>query len=154
MGSRVGADLRSGMVEVCAFDSSEGRRAACSPQNRSLGEAMIGNEVQAVLVAATRGDEEAFGRLWRDLQPRLLRYFAVAAPSAAEDLASETWLAVVRSLDRFRGNEPGFRPWGFTIARRKGARLAPPSRPPGNRGPASHRPNRTGRTRRPRRRRP
>ena len=78
---------------------------------------MIGPEFPAVLQAATRGDEEAFGRLWRDLQPRLLRYFMVAAPAAAEDLASETWLAVVRGLDRFRGNEPAFRAWMFTIAR-------------------------------------
>jgi RNA polymerase sigma-70 factor (ECF subfamily) len=78
---------------------------------------MIGPEFPAVLDAATRGDEEAFGRLWRDLQPRLLRYFMVAVPAAAEDLASETWLAVVRSLGRFRGNEPAFRAWVFTIAR-------------------------------------
>jgi RNA polymerase sigma-70 factor (ECF subfamily) len=78
---------------------------------------MIGPEFPAVLEAATRGDEEAFGRLWRDLQPRLLRYFMVAAPAAAEDLASETWLAVVRGIDRFRGNEPAFRAWVFTIAR-------------------------------------
>jgi RNA polymerase sigma-70 factor (ECF subfamily) len=78
---------------------------------------MIGPEFPAVLEAATRGDEEAFGRLWRDLQPRLLRYFMVAVPAAAEDLASETWLAVVRSLGRFRGSEPAFRAWVFTIAR-------------------------------------
>jgi RNA polymerase sigma-70 factor (ECF subfamily) len=78
---------------------------------------MIGPEFPAVLKAATRGDEEAFGRLWRDLQPRLLRYFMVAAPAAAEDLASETWLAVVRGLDRFSGNEQAFRAWVFTIAR-------------------------------------
>jgi RNA polymerase sigma-70 factor (ECF subfamily) len=79
--------------------------------------AMIGPEFPAVLVAAAGGDEEAFGRLWHDLQPRLLRYFTVAAPTAAEDLASETWLGVVRGIDRFRGNEPAFRAWVFTIAR-------------------------------------
>jgi RNA polymerase sigma-70 factor (ECF subfamily) len=78
---------------------------------------MIGPEFPAVLEAAARGDEEAFGRLWRDLQPRLLRYFMVAAPAAAEDLASETWLAVVRGLDRFCGGELPFRAWVFTIAR-------------------------------------
>ena len=78
---------------------------------------MLGPEVPAVLEAAARGDEEAFGKLWHDLQPRLLRYFMVALPAAAEDLASETWLAVVRGLDRFRGNEPAFRAWVFTIAR-------------------------------------
>jgi RNA polymerase sigma-70 factor, ECF subfamily len=78
---------------------------------------MIGPEFPAVLDAAARGDEQAFGRLWHDLQPRLLRYFTVAAPAAAADLASETWLGVVRALDRFRGNEPAFRAWVFTIAR-------------------------------------
>jgi RNA polymerase sigma-70 factor, ECF subfamily len=78
---------------------------------------MIGPEFPAVLEAAARGDEEAFGRLWHDLQPRLLRYFMVAASAAAEDLASETWLAVVRGIDRFGGSEPAFRAWVFTIAR-------------------------------------
>jgi RNA polymerase sigma-70 factor, ECF subfamily len=78
---------------------------------------MIGPDFPDVLGAAARGDEEAFGRLWRDLQPRLLRYFAVVSRAAAEDLASETWLGVVRGLDRFQGNEPSFRAWVFTIAR-------------------------------------
>ena len=78
---------------------------------------MIGPEFPAVLAAAAGGDEDAFGRLWRDLQPRLLRYFAVAAPAVAEDLASETWLGVVRGLGRFSGGEPAFRAWVFTIAR-------------------------------------
>jgi len=78
---------------------------------------MIGPEFPVVLKAAAGGDEDAFGRLWRDLQPRLLRYFAVAAPAVAEDLASETWLGVVRGLGRFSGGEPAFRAWVFTIAR-------------------------------------
>ncbi|HKQ00632.1 MAG TPA: RNA polymerase sigma factor [Actinomycetes bacterium] len=78
---------------------------------------MIGLEFPDVLGAAARGDEDAFGRLWHDLQPRLLRYFAVVSRSAAEDLASETWLGVVRGIDRFQGNEPAFRAWVFTIAR-------------------------------------
>jgi RNA polymerase sigma-70 factor (ECF subfamily) len=81
------------------------------------GVAMIGPEFPAVLAAAAGGDEDAFGRLWRELQPRLLRYFVVAAPAVAEDLASETWLGVVRGLDRFQGGEAAFRGWVFTIAR-------------------------------------
>jgi RNA polymerase sigma-70 factor (ECF subfamily) len=78
---------------------------------------MIGPEFPAVLRAAARGDEDAFGRLWQDLQPRLLRYFMVVSPTAAEDLASETWIGVVRGLGRFRGEEVEFRAWVFTIAR-------------------------------------
>jgi RNA polymerase sigma-70 factor, ECF subfamily len=98
---------------------------------------MIGPDFPDVLGAAARGDEEAFGRLWHDLQPRLLRYFRVASAAVADDLASETWLGVVRGLDRFQGNEPAFRAWVFTIARhevldwrRRAARRVAEHQPP------------------------
>jgi RNA polymerase sigma-70 factor, ECF subfamily len=80
---------------------------------------MIGDRFPAVLAAAAGGDEDAFGRLWRDLQPRLLRYVMVMADGAAEDVASETWLAVIRGIGRFQGDEQAFRAWVFTIARHK-----------------------------------
>src|SRR5829696_1994722 len=86
------------------FRSGDERRPS-RRAHRFPGMAMIGPEFPVVLGAAARGDEEAFGRLWRDLQPRLLRYFAVVSPAAAEDLASETWLGMVRGIDRFEGNE-------------------------------------------------
>jgi DNA-directed RNA polymerase specialized sigma24 family protein len=57
--------------------------------------------------------------LWYDLQPRLLRYFRVVAPGAAEDLASDTWLRIIRGIGRFQGSEPAFQAWVFTIARRQ-----------------------------------
>jgi RNA polymerase sigma-70 factor, ECF subfamily len=78
---------------------------------------MIGPRFPVVLTAAARGDEAAFGMLWYDLQPRLVRYFTVIVPGAAEDLASETWLGVIRGIGRFQGSEPAFRAWVFTIAR-------------------------------------
>jgi RNA polymerase sigma-70 factor, ECF subfamily len=81
------------------------------------GVAMIGPTFPAVLRGAAGGDEDAFEQLWHDLQPRLLRYFMVIAPAAAEDLASETWLRVVGGIGRFEGSEPAFRAWVFTIAR-------------------------------------
>jgi RNA polymerase sigma-70 factor, ECF subfamily len=80
---------------------------------------MIGPSFPAVLTAAAGGDEDAFGVLWYDLQPRLVRYFKLIAPGAAEDLASETWLAVIRGVGRFQGDERAFRAWVFTIARHK-----------------------------------
>jgi RNA polymerase sigma-70 factor (ECF subfamily) len=43
----------------------------------------------------------------------------VVAPPVAEDLASETWLDVIRGLDRFAGAEQGFRAWIFTAARHR-----------------------------------
>ncbi len=80
---------------------------------------MIGDGFGQVLAAAKGGDEHAFATLWRDLHPRLLRYLKVVTPAAAEDLASETWLDVVRGLARFEGDEPGFRAWVFTVARHR-----------------------------------
>jgi RNA polymerase sigma-70 factor, ECF subfamily len=80
---------------------------------------MIGPAFDTVLAAAARGDDEAFGILWRDLQPGLLRYLHALAPGAGEDLASETWLRVVGGLRRFSGDERSFRAWVFTIARHR-----------------------------------
>jgi RNA polymerase sigma-70 factor (ECF subfamily) len=80
---------------------------------------MIGPSFPAMLAAAQRGDERAFAVLWRDLQPAVLRYLRVAAPAAAEDLAADTWMSVIRGLARFRGDEPGFRALVFTAARHR-----------------------------------
>jgi RNA polymerase sigma-70 factor (ECF subfamily) len=82
--------------------------------------AVIGREFAHVLAAAQGGSELAFSRLWRDSNPVLLRYLRVVAPDAAEDVAAETWLQVVRALARFRGDEQAWRAWLFTTARRRG----------------------------------
>jgi len=51
--------------------------------------------------------------------PALLRYLKVIAPDFAEDVAAETWVSVIRGLDRFRGGEDAWRAWLFTTARRR-----------------------------------
>jgi RNA polymerase sigma-70 factor, ECF subfamily len=68
---------------------------------------------------AQRGDAEAFRLLYRDLQPRLLRYLTAIAGQDAEDIASETWLQVTRDLAGFTGTYDGFRGWVTTIARHR-----------------------------------
>ncbi len=90
------------------------KRSACETVGRVLGSAF-----PEALVGARRGDDAAFAALWRDVQPLLVRYLGVASGPAAEDLASETWLRVAQGLDRFDGDEPGFRAWVFTIARHR-----------------------------------
>jgi RNA polymerase sigma-70 factor, ECF subfamily len=80
---------------------------------------MLGPSFSAVLAAAQGGDEQAFVALWRDLQPAVLRYFQVVAGEAAEDLAADTWVSVIRGLSRFRGDEQNFRTWVFTTARHR-----------------------------------
>ena len=80
---------------------------------------VIGAAFGSVLARAQNGDEEAFARLFRDVQPGLLGYLRVIASGGAEDVAGETWLNVVSGLAGFRGDENAFRAWVFTIARRR-----------------------------------
>jgi RNA polymerase sigma-70 factor (ECF subfamily) len=64
---------------------------------------VIGEGFADTLAAAQDGSEAAFARLWRDANPALLRYLKVIAPGAAEDVAAETWVHVIRGLAGFRG---------------------------------------------------
>ena len=80
---------------------------------------VIGEDFPALLAAAQGGSEAAFATLWRDGNQALLRYLRVAAPAAAEDVAAETWVQVVRGLTSFRGDERAWRSWLFTIARHR-----------------------------------
>ncbi|WP_310529272.1 RNA polymerase sigma factor [Nocardioides sp.] len=66
------------------------------------------------------GDEAALRVVYRDIQPRLLRYLTVlVGPDDAEDVASETWAQGFRDLDRFAGDADGFRGWLTTIGRHR-----------------------------------
>jgi RNA polymerase sigma-70 factor (ECF subfamily) len=71
------------------------------------------------LARAVAGDEGGFLQLWRTLQPRLLRFLRVVGSDDPEDVASETWLHVVRDLCMFSGSGDDFRRWLFTIARHR-----------------------------------
>jgi RNA polymerase sigma-70 factor, ECF subfamily len=71
------------------------------------------------LARSTMGDEAGFLELWRALQPRLLRFLRVLGCTDPEDVASETWLQVVRDLHKFTGGADDFRRWLFTIARHR-----------------------------------
>lgn len=76
-------------------------------------------DFEAAVDAARAGDDRAVGFLYDQIQPALLRYLRWQEASMAEDLASETWLAVAEGLPRFEGDEAAFRGWIFTIARRR-----------------------------------
>src|SRR5271166_977415 len=80
----------------------------------------MGGAFGDILARAKAGDEAAFGCIFRDVQPTLLRYLRVIAPDP-EDVAGETWVQVVAGLDGFRGDEQAFRAWLFTIARHRAA---------------------------------
>jgi RNA polymerase sigma-70 factor, ECF subfamily len=78
---------------------------------------VVSSEFEQWLTAAKAGDESGFVELFRSVQPALLRYLTTLGGGLAEDVASETWVSVVRGLDRFSGDEAGWRAWVFTIAR-------------------------------------
>jgi RNA polymerase sigma-70 factor (ECF subfamily) len=72
------------------------------------------------LARAKSGDETGFLQLWDALHPRLLRYLQVLGCDDVDDVASETWLQVVRDLHRFKkGDADDFRAWLFTIGRHR-----------------------------------
>jgi RNA polymerase sigma-70 factor, ECF subfamily len=76
-------------------------------------------DLGAVVGRAQQGDAEAFRLLYRDIQPRLIRYLHAITGQDAEDIASETWLQVTRDLPGFTGSYDGFRGWVATIARHR-----------------------------------
>lgn len=76
-------------------------------------------DLTEALRAAQDGDPRGFATLWRGLQPAVLRYLRVVVAEHAEDVASETWLQVIRDLDRFQGDLGSFRGWLFRIARHR-----------------------------------
>src|SRR5262245_37553289 len=69
--------------------------------------------------AARHGDEQAFRTLYRAVQPGLLRYLRFLVGDDAEDVASETWLQIVRDLPSFHGHGDGLRGWAATIGRHR-----------------------------------
>ena len=79
----------------------------------------IGHEFIVVLTAARAGREWAATHLYREYHPRLIRYLRSQEPRAADDIASETWIGVIRGLQAFQGEAPQFRTWMFSIARRQ-----------------------------------
>ena len=72
-----------------------------------------------MLARARSGDEAGFLELWRSLQPRLLRYVRVLGCDDPDDVASETWLQVVRDLHKFNGDDHDFRRWLFAVGRNR-----------------------------------
>ena len=86
-----------------------------------------GVEEERLLQALRRGDEQAFATLVRRHSPEMVRLAAGHVPShaVAEEVVQDTWLAVLRSLDRFEGRS-SLRTWILRIlvnrARTRGAR--------------------------------
>ena len=118
------ADLHPDTEKEPALDDARNQAAhgpeATRPRVRERSPADPQDETfTADLDAARDGDEEAFVRIWRAVHPGLVRYLRVRGDDAPEDLASETWMHVLRGLGTFVGEAREFRAWLFTIARNR-----------------------------------
>lgn len=76
-------------------------------------------DLDGALRAARGGDEDAFRALYRQIQPRLLRYVRTLVGDEAEDVTSEAWMRIAKDFASFDGDIDGFRGWTATIARHR-----------------------------------
>jgi RNA polymerase sigma factor (sigma-70 family) len=76
-------------------------------------------QFDAVLAAARDGAPWAFERMFTALAPAVTGYLRVQGSAEPDDLTSEVFVAILRNLRTFQGDEAGFRSWVFTIAHRR-----------------------------------
>jgi len=71
---------------------------------------------QQLVAALRRGDEGAFRSVVAGYHPAMMRVASlyVRSPSVAEEVVQETWLAVIKGLDRFEGRS-SLKTWVFRI---------------------------------------
>ena len=65
---------------------------------------------------ATKGDQNAFVRLWQFFYPRVLK-FLYSLTQDAEDICSEAWIKIAAAIKTFQGDGKAFVKWIYTIAR-------------------------------------
>ena len=78
--------------------------------------AVVGSAEAQLVDALRAGDEVAFAQLVREYQPSLVRVarIYVSTQAAAEEVAAETWLAVLNGIGRFEGRS-SLKTWIFRI---------------------------------------
>lgn len=77
---------------------------------------MIGTGFPETLQSARQGSEHAWERLYDDLAPGVLGYLRARGAPDPDGVCGEVFYQLVRDLDRFEGDEEGFRSWVFVMA--------------------------------------
>ena len=123
------ADPGRGKARTGKARTARGAESAAGTDADTTTAALDSNEAQAIddtdpltaaVHAAQKGDSEAFRLLYREVQPKLIRYLSFLVDSDdAEDIASETWLQATRDFHKFKGDIDNFRGWMSTIARHR-----------------------------------
>jgi RNA polymerase sigma factor (sigma-70 family) len=87
------------------------------PMSNDAAFAPLGEHFSKILAAAQAGGDWAWRELYGATAPLLTGYLRARAVPDADDIVGETFLRIVRSIDRFEGDESNFRTWVFTIGR-------------------------------------
>ncbi|HEX6196632.1 MAG TPA: sigma-70 family RNA polymerase sigma factor [Jiangellaceae bacterium] len=78
-----------------------------------------GEAFASVLMAARANAPWAFERLFATYAPRVKAYVQTNGAVEPDEITNDVFLAAFQALAKFEGDEPGFRSWLFTIARRR-----------------------------------
>ena len=81
-----------------------------------MSRAGLGEGFEAVLAAARTGADWAWARIYDDLAPAVLGYLRARGAPDPDDVVGEVFAQLVRDINRFEGDEAGFRSWVFVIA--------------------------------------
>jgi RNA polymerase sigma factor (sigma-70 family) len=84
------------------------------PTNRRLHAAS--ENLQSRIDRARLGDREAIADLYSELSPGVFGYLRGAGARDPEDLAGDVFVAMMRGIASFEGDEAALRRWVFTIA--------------------------------------
>lgn len=88
---------------------------------------VVDSQLDSNLIAAQNGDADAFSAIWKDLNPRIVKFAASQCYGTLldrDDIASETWASVVKDIGKFKGDYHQFQGWIFTLARNRVIDLA------------------------------
>ena len=74
---------------------------------------------EQLIAAVAAGDREAFAALYRRRRPDIYRFalHMTGVPAAAEDVAQDVFLAVIKEAGRYTPGRSGVMPWLLGIAR-------------------------------------
>ena len=99
-------------------------RSPSSEQSEKSTDALVDAlDFDQLVEEAVHGSDSAFTLLWRNYQPRMVRYLAMFT-NEPEDLCSEVWIKVATSIKSFQGDSQAFKGWIYTIARNAATDLA------------------------------
>ncbi|WP_333617711.1 RNA polymerase sigma factor [Dietzia sp.] len=106
--------------QVDPVDPAEAPTAP-EPESRSDGDSprAVAGINDALVAAAVMGESRAIGVLFSVLNPRLTRYLVLMVGREADDIASETWVEVMRSLPRYIGGADTIGAWVIGIGRNR-----------------------------------